>query len=80
MLDPFLSHAHHRKHMDRVGPKDGTHGVVADDLALVFLILKIVGFDVFPYLLHGLRPRQLRVVSASAVSCGAGQPYSCLSR
>ena len=80
MLAAFLRHAHHRKHMDRVGPKDGTHGVVADDLALVFLILKIVRFDVFPYLLHGLGPRQLLIVSASVVSCGTGQSYSCLSR
>lgn len=50
----------HGKHVNAVLLEDGTHGIIASNLALVVWILEIARFDVFPYLLHRLRPRELR--------------------
>ena len=49
----------HGEHVDPVLFEDGAHGVVTTDLSAIAGILQVVGTDVLPDLLHGLRSRQL---------------------
>lgn len=60
--------------MNLVLLEDRTHRVVAADLALVFWILEVVGTDVFPYALHGLRAGELiEAVSGTRSMKGTGR-------
>lgn len=49
----------HSKHMNLVLLEDRAHWFIADDLAFVTRILKIIGLDVSPQSLHRLRSREL---------------------
>lgn len=50
----------HRKHVDLVLLEHGSHAVVTTDLALVVGVLQIVGSNIGPYPLDGLRAGELR--------------------
>lgn len=51
----------HPEHVDASLLENSLHLLVAENLALVLGVLKIVGLDVFPELLDNLRARKLWV-------------------
>jgi hypothetical protein len=49
----------HGKHVYFVSLENAAHCIITDNLALIVRVLQVVRFDVLPYLLDGLRAREL---------------------
>ena len=57
----------HGEHVHSILLEDGTEGVVASNLSLVFGILEVMLFEVGPQSLDRLRPRELRQIESTGV-------------